>query len=85
MYAINFTARTNIWNMTPCSQVGGYQYFGGTYCLHFQGTSEEDGSRFFHDTATDRDYTRGLRVSGVVPAAEFWREEGCRIVSKTVL
>jgi hypothetical protein len=27
------------WVVTPCGLVGGYQRFGGTYCLHHQGFS----------------------------------------------
>jgi hypothetical protein len=27
--------------MTPCSLVGSYQHFEGTYCLHLQGRSED--------------------------------------------
>jgi hypothetical protein len=27
------------WVMTPCSPVGGYQRFDGTYVVHFQGRS----------------------------------------------
>ena len=27
------------WFVTPCSSVGGYQYFGGACCLHLRPTS----------------------------------------------
>jgi hypothetical protein len=30
------------WFVMPCSLSGGYQYFGGTYCLHLQGEVSKD-------------------------------------------
>lgn len=35
------------WVMTPCSLVGGYQRFGETSILDFQGRLEHAGSRVF--------------------------------------
>jgi len=36
------------WFMTPCNLVGGYQYFGGTYCLLLQGQSDpKNGGSLF--------------------------------------
>jgi hypothetical protein len=36
----NYTLRiTVLWDVKPCSLVEDYQHFGGTYCLHVQGTN----------------------------------------------
>jgi hypothetical protein len=36
-----------IWVVTPCSDVVGYQRFGGQFCLHLQG---EDGAASYPTT-----------------------------------
>jgi hypothetical protein len=41
LYLSVVTYNTNsvvLWDMTPCSLVDGYEYFGGIYCLYFEGT-----------------------------------------------
>jgi hypothetical protein len=44
-FKISSIFRQVFWVMTPCNLVGGYQYFGGTYCLLLQGQSDPKNGR----------------------------------------
>jgi hypothetical protein len=46
-----------VWDVTPCSLVGGYRRFGGPRCLHLQirkGFKSEVGDRFLQNFAKYR-------------------------------
>lgn len=45
---LNLCCIVVLWVITPCSFVGGYQYFGGMHCLRIQDL-EDEISMFFGD------------------------------------
>jgi hypothetical protein len=53
--------------LTPCSLIGGYQHFQGSYCLHIPVFPEAENSRFLQDVVSHlRDFYSVVGGSRIV-------------------